>query len=69
MDNISYWKNPLDFFKKAGPGALFLIIALALMFIGALVPALSLLYKSGLVIFGFLFLVVVIWIVFSWFHL
>ncbi|MEK6890030.1 MAG: hypothetical protein AABX35_02480 [Nanoarchaeota archaeon] len=69
MDNISYWKNPLDFFKKVGPGALFLIIALALMFVGALVPALGILYKVGLVIFGFLFLVVVIWIVFSWFHL
>ena len=66
MKDISYWKNPLDLFKKSGPGALFFIIALFFLFLGALIPALVMLYKIGLVLLGFLFLVVVIWIIFSW---
>ncbi len=69
MDKITYLRNPSDFFKKAGPGAFFLVIALALLFLGALMPAFDILYKIGLVILGFLFLVVIIWIIFSWFHL
>lgn len=66
MDDISYWKNPSSFFKKAGPGALFFIVALGFLFLGTLIPALAVLYKIGLVILGFLFLVVIIWIIFSW---
>jgi hypothetical protein len=68
MDNTSYWKNPVDFFKKAGPGALFFIVALAFLFLGTLIPALAILYKIGLVLLGFLFLVVVLWVIFNWFN-
>lgn len=65
MDDLSYWKNPLDFFKKAGPGALFFICALILMFVGALVPALAFLYKTGLLVFGIFFVIWIVWLIFN----
>lgn len=66
MNDLSYWRNPSSFFKKAGPGALFFVVALLFLFFGSLIPGLLILYKIGLVILGFLFLLVVIWIIFSW---
>ena len=65
MDDISYWNNPKEFFKKVTPGTLFFIVALVLIFVGALIPGFNLLLKLGLVIIGFFVIVWIFWIFFQ----